>query len=60
MTTPDAADLFAHNAIVIDAAAESIWAKLIHAAGWPTRYSNASDVAVDGPSGQLGRDVTFT
>jgi hypothetical protein len=52
---PDHADLFAHNAIVIDAPAESIWAKLTDAAAWPTWYSNASDVAVHGPSGQLSQ-----
>lgn len=57
---PDSADLFAHNAIVIDAPAERIWAKLTDAAAWPTWYSNASDVVVNSPSGQLGQDVTFT
>lgn len=57
---PDNADLFAHNAIVIDAPAERIWPKLIDAAAWPTWYSNARDVVVNGPSGKLGQDVTFT
>ena len=57
---PDHADLFAHNAMVIDAPAESIWAKLIDAAAWPAWYSNARDVVVNGPSGQLAEGVTFT
>lgn len=57
---PDNADLFAHNAIVIDAPAESIWTKLINAAAWPAWYSNARDVVVSGPSGQLGEGVTFS
>jgi hypothetical protein len=56
---PDHADLFAHNAIVINAAADRVWAKLITAEAWPTWYSNASDVVVNDSSGQLGDDVTF-
>ena len=56
---PDHADLFAHNTIVIDAPAGTIWAKLIAAAAWPTWYSNASDVVVSDPSGTLGEGVTF-
>ena len=56
---PDRADLFAHNAIVINAAAERIWAKLITSEAWPTWYSNGRDVVVDDSSGQLGEDVTI-
>jgi hypothetical protein len=56
---PVHADLFAHNAIIIDASAESVWAKLIAASAWPSWYSNANDVAIEDSSGQLGEDVTF-
>src|SRR5580704_7978813 len=56
---PDHADLFAHNTIIIDAPAGTIWAKLIDAAAWPTWYSNASDVVVNDPSGTLGEGVSF-
>ncbi len=56
---PAHAHLFAHNAVVIDAPAKSVWAKLIAAAAWPAWYSNASDVVVDDLSGQLGEGVTF-
>ena len=56
---PDHADLFAHNTIVIDAPAGTIWAKLIDAAAWPTWYSNASDVVVNDSSGTLGEGVSF-
>jgi hypothetical protein len=56
---PAHADLFAHNAVVINAPAKSVWAKLIAAAAWPTWYSNARDVVMSDPSGQLGKDVTF-
>jgi hypothetical protein len=56
---PGNADLFAHNTIVIDAPAGTIWAKLIDAAAWPAWYSNASDVVVNDPSGTLSEGVTF-
>ena len=56
---PVHADLFAHNAVIVDASAESVWAKLIAAATWPTWYSNASDVVINDPSDQLGEDVSF-
>jgi len=38
---------------------ESVWAKLIAAAAWPTWYSNASNVVIKKPSDQLAEDVTF-
>jgi uncharacterized protein YndB with AHSA1/START domain len=56
---PAHADLFAHNAIVINAPAENIWATLTAADAWPVWYSNATDVVVDDPSGQLAAHVTF-
>jgi Polyketide cyclase / dehydrase and lipid transport len=56
---PGHADLFAHNTIIIDAPAETIWAKLVAATAWPAWYSNASDVVVDDPSGTLSDGVTF-
>jgi uncharacterized membrane protein len=57
---PVHADLFAHNAVVINAPARSIWAMLIAADAWPDWYSNASDVVVDDPSGELAEDLTFS
>jgi hypothetical protein len=56
---PVQADLFAHNAVVINASAKRIWTKLIAAAAWPTWYSNTNEVVINDPSGQLGKDVTF-
>jgi hypothetical protein len=56
---PAHADLFAHNALVIIAPAKNVWAKLVDADAWPTRYSNGSDVVVNDLSGQLGEDVSF-
>jgi hypothetical protein len=57
---PDHADLFAHNAVVINAPVENVWTKLIAAHAWPTWYSNASDVSVNDPSGQLDEEILFT
>jgi hypothetical protein len=54
------ADLFAHNAVVINAPAKSVWAKLIAASAWDNWYWNAGDVVVNDSSGQLGEDVTFS
>jgi hypothetical protein len=56
---PGKSDVFAHNAIIIDAPAGDIWAKLIDAAAWPAWYSNASDLVVNDPSGMLSDGVTF-
>ena len=50
---PGHTDLFARDAIVIDAPGGTIWAKLIAAAAWPAWYSNASDVVVHDPSGAM-------
>jgi hypothetical protein len=55
---PAHADLFAHNAVVINAPAKSIWETLTAAAAWPKWYSNASDVVIDDPSGHLGEDAS--
>ncbi len=56
---PGDADLFAHNAIIINAPAMTVWGKLVAAAAWPTWYSNSRDVVIDDPSGELGEHVTF-
>jgi hypothetical protein len=57
---PADADLFAHNTVVINAPATTVWEKLVAAAAWPTWYSNAADVVIDDPSGELRQDVTFS
>jgi hypothetical protein len=54
-----AADLFAHNEIVIDAAPEQIWRHLIAAPAWPDWYSNAASVVVNDPSELLAAGVSF-
>ena len=57
---PASADLFAHNAIVIEGSAEKIWATLVDAATWPGWYSNADDVVINHRSGLLVLGATFT
>jgi hypothetical protein len=47
---PDHADLFAHNTIVIEAPAETIWAKLIAATAWPTWYTTYGTSASSSPA----------
>jgi uncharacterized protein YndB with AHSA1/START domain len=57
---PETADLFAHNEILIERPIETVWQKLIAVQSWPEWYSNAHDVVVADPSGQLGQGVSFT
>lgn len=56
---PDTADLFAHNDIVIYAPVEMVWHHLLRAVDWPRWYSNANDVVVHNPVGDLDAGVTF-
>jgi Polyketide cyclase / dehydrase and lipid transport len=57
---PLQADLFAHNALVVNAPVEHVWATLVAAQTWPNWYSNSNDVVVNDPSGQLDENVTFS
>jgi hypothetical protein len=57
---PDRADVFAHNAVVVEAPTEKVWARLIAAAGRPSWCSNASDVVIEGELESLGQNATFT
>jgi hypothetical protein len=45
---PSRADLFSHNALLIDASCERIWGHIIDAAKWPQWYPNSKDVHIDG------------
>ena len=45
---PSRADLFSHNALLINASCERIWGHIIDATKWPQWYPNAKDVHIDG------------
>jgi hypothetical protein len=45
---PSQADLFSHNALVINASCERIWGHIIDATKWPQWYPNPKDVRIDG------------
>jgi hypothetical protein len=45
---PSQADLFSHNALVINASCERIWGHIIDATTWPQWYPNSKDVRIDG------------
>jgi hypothetical protein len=45
---PSRADLFSHNALLINASCERIWGHIIDAAKWPQWYPNSKDVHIDG------------
>ena len=45
---PTQADLFSHNALLINASCERIWGHIIDATKWPQWYPNSKDVHIDG------------
>ena len=45
---PSQADLFSHNAILINATCERIWGHIVDATKWPQWYPNSKDVLIDG------------
>ena len=45
---PSRADLFSHNALLINASCERIWGHIIDATKWPQWYPNSKDVHIDG------------
>lgn len=53
---PSQADLFSHNALVINASCERIWAHIVDATNWPRWYPNSKDVRIDG--GDVLKDGT--
>lgn len=56
---PAKADLFAHNAVVVNASCEQAWRHIIDAARWPQWYPNAGDVALLGGATLLGEGVVW-
>jgi uncharacterized protein YndB with AHSA1/START domain len=53
---PSQADLFSHNALVINAPCERIWGHIADATKWPQWYPNSKDVRIDG--GNVLKDGT--
>ena len=45
---PSRADLFSHNALLINASCERIWGHIVDATKWPQWYPNSKDVRIDG------------
>ncbi len=50
---PDAAPIHVVNRFETETAPVIVWRRLIHAAGWPAIYANASDVAIEGGGADL-------
>ena len=44
---PSQADLFSHNALLINASCERIWGHIVDATKWPQWYPNSKDVRID-------------
>ena len=57
--SPDKADLFSHNELIINAPCERVWKHIVVATKWPEWYPNSKDVRfVDGGPG-FSRAVFF-
>lgn len=57
---PAEAPIHVVNRIDTATTPEIVWRRLIHAAGWPAIYANASDVAIEGGGADLFADAHFT
>jgi hypothetical protein len=55
-----AAEIFAHNQIVINASCEKVWDRLIHAEQWPHWCSYCGKVTISGGSQVLQKNARFT
>jgi hypothetical protein len=44
---PSQADLFSHNALLINASCERIWGHIVDATKWPQWYPNSKDVRIE-------------
>ncbi|WEJ99124.1 MAG: hypothetical protein P0Y59_19600 [Candidatus Sphingomonas phytovorans] len=57
---PAEAPIHVVNRLDSATAPEIVWRRLIHAAGWPAIYANASDVAIEGGGADLFAGALFT
>jgi hypothetical protein len=58
--SPESADMFSHNEIMIHADCSIVWRHLVAAPKWPNWYPNARDVQLpDGNQGVLQADTKF-
>jgi uncharacterized protein YndB with AHSA1/START domain len=51
--TPEDADLFSHNELLINASCERVWRHIVEATKWPQWYPNSSDVEIRGEGGTV-------
>ena len=56
--TPDDADLFSHNELLINAPCERVWRHIVEATKWPRWYPNSSSVEILGDGGSVLKDST--
>ena len=58
--TPSTARVYAYNELRTSLSPEQLWPVLIDAAAWPSWYSNARDVVLDGGGSRLDGTSRFT
>jgi Polyketide cyclase / dehydrase and lipid transport len=54
--TPDDADLFSHNELLINAPCERVWKHIVEATKWPHWYPNSSSVEILGGGSSVLKD----
>ncbi|HEY2534898.1 MAG TPA: SRPBCC family protein [Xanthobacteraceae bacterium] len=57
--SPTAADLFAHNELLIEAPCETVWKQIVDAGNWPQWYPNSKDVVMLDGAKELGPDTRW-
>lgn len=57
--SPEQADLFSHNEIMIDAPCQTVWNHIVHARRWPQWYPNSHDVRISGGGSVLRASTQF-
>ena len=55
--TPDDADLFSHNELLINAPCERVWKHIVEATKWPRWYPNSSSVEIPAPAARCSRTI---
>jgi uncharacterized protein YndB with AHSA1/START domain len=58
--SPERADVFSHEEVVVHASPSTVWRYLVAAEQWPTWYSSASTVKILDPDHTLRVGSTFT
>ena len=57
---PEGAPVYAYNELEMESVPEAVWAWLVRATLWPTWYSNARRVRIEGEGQDLAKGLSFS